>query len=178
MPAALEWLVAVDLVRPHPPQTTGVAKPEPKIEPGGQIAEGLHGQYGYLPASGPVKGFFQATGACSPARACRAAWTGRARATVVSSRGAGFKLAVRVGPQAAGAAFKSSQGAGSCCGEPGVTGKRSCEGGSGLLNKSVNPVPTETLQGAFVWPLGRVCRRGLVDVKKRTFDLDGACGAC
>lgn len=58
MPAALEWLVAVDLVRPHPPQTTGVAKPEPKIEPGGQIAEGLHGQYGYVPGLRPVKDFF------------------------------------------------------------------------------------------------------------------------
>ena len=58
MPAALEWLVAIELVRPHPPQTTGVAKPKPKIEPGGQIAEGLHGEYGYFPASYPVKGFF------------------------------------------------------------------------------------------------------------------------
>lgn len=62
MPAALEWLVAVDLVRPHPPQTTGVAKPEPKIEPGGQIAEGLHGQYGYVPGLYPVKDFFGGVG--------------------------------------------------------------------------------------------------------------------
>jgi len=46
------------LVKPHPSLTTGVGKPEPKVKPGGQIAEDLHGQYCYPSSPGPVKGFF------------------------------------------------------------------------------------------------------------------------
>ena len=57
-----------------PPQTTGVAKPEPKIKTSGRVDEGLHGQICYAGPCIVVKVFFTKEASGVQERRCLS-WT-------------------------------------------------------------------------------------------------------
>ena len=142
-----------------PPQTTGVAKPEPKIKTGGRVDEGLHGQESYAGGRILVKRFLRGDMAAGHARrkiaSARLLGRDHHEGMVMPGRGkdrfvtfskrvvahfasfAGVWRHVRQSPvpgrgEDENVYDKVTRPVG-CAGTPGQTGKRACGDGGGLL---------------------------------------------